>query len=90
MWAIFITELGNHSSGIKAPHRNAEPSATTFTIPLTATLLLTNELINNDNVKQLIVNTNSFPINNKPLIEKSSLPNIINPSKVYKIYTTIA
>ena len=34
MWAIFKAKDGIYFTGIKAPHKNAEPSDITFTTPL--------------------------------------------------------
>ena len=45
--AIFNTVSGSHSAGTKAPHRKDDPNAITFIIPLIASLLFINVLINN-------------------------------------------
>lgn len=60
--AIATTKLGNHSTGTKAPHKNASPSATTLTIPTIAFLLLNIELIKNAKVNELNINKNILKI----------------------------
>ena len=42
---MLITNFGKNSAGTKAPHKKLLPKAITFTIPLTASLLRTNELM---------------------------------------------
>ena len=64
MWAIFRANEGIYFTGIKAPHKNAEPSDITFTTPLIAPLLFTkfdikiaivkDTIKNNEMVKRVI------------------------------------
>ena len=56
-FAIFKTNSGKYSAGTKAPHKKADPRATTFTIPFTAFLFLTNVVITKAMVKQQKVNS---------------------------------
>lgn len=59
-WAAVSIDDGNHSAGIKAPHKKADPKAITFTIPLIASLLLTMVLINRAMVREQNVNIKVF------------------------------
>lgn len=61
-WAIFNTISGNHVEGTKTPAKNADPNATTLTIPLTAFLSLTNELIIKAKVSEQNVKSKAFMI----------------------------
>ena len=54
------TDFGNHWAGTKAPHKNAEPSATTLTIPFIAFLLFIAVDINKAIVREQNVNNNVF------------------------------
>ena len=58
--AIFKTKSGKYVAGTNAPQRNAEPSATTFTIPFIAFLSLTSVLINKAIVKEQNVKTSEL------------------------------
>ena len=69
---IVITDSGNHSVGINAPHRKAEPNAITFTIPLTAFLLVIKVLIKSANVNEQNVNINKYEVEEGNVIEKNN------------------
>lgn len=70
MWASVSTFLGSQFAGIKAPHRKADPSATTFTMPLMASLLLVRADIAVASVSEQYANTSAFTIYNMPFIDK--------------------
>lgn len=55
-----MTDFGRYSAGTKAPHKKAEPNATTFTIPLTAFLSFTRVLIVKAIVREQKVKTKVF------------------------------
>ena len=76
MWAIFKAKDGIYFTGIKAPHKNAEPSDITFTTPLIAPLLFTKFDIKIDIVKDTIKNINIFKLYKNPLIFKILFFNI--------------
>ena len=67
---------------MNAPHKNAEPSATTLTIPLTQPLLYQRDLLKSEKVKKKKEIKNKFQIKNSPLDVNNSLPSITNPSIV--------
>ena len=58
--ANFNTFSGKYCTGTKAPQINAEPSATTLTIPFTAFLLFIRFDIKSASVKDENVNKNKF------------------------------
>ena len=60
IWAIESTKDGKNSTGTNAPHKKDDPNATTFTIPVTESLLLIMVLINNASVKQQNEKINKF------------------------------
>ena len=76
MWAIFRANEGIYFTGIKAPHKNAEPRDITFTTPLIAPLLFTRFDIKIAIVKDTIKNINIFKLYKIPLIFKILLFNI--------------
>ena len=76
MCAIFKANEGIYFTGIKAPHKNAEPSDITFTTPLIAPLLFTRFDIKIAIVKDTIKNINIFKLYKIPLIFKILLFNI--------------
>ena len=76
MWAIFKANEGIYFTGIKAPHKNAEPSVITFTTPLIAPLLFTKFDIKIAIVNDTIKNINIFKLYKIPLIFKILLFNI--------------
>ena len=86
MWAIFKANEGIYFTGIKAPHKNAEPSDITFTTPLIAPLLFTKFDIKIAIVKDTIKNINIFKLYKIPLIFKIVLFNIRKLSINYKNY----
>ena len=83
---ILITVSGNHSVGIKAPHRKAEPNAITFTTPLTAFLSSIRVDISSARVRELNVNIKAFkpyikPLKDNIVLLKMTVPNIIYRSQ---------
>ena len=88
MWASLSTFEPRYSTGKNAPHKNAEPSATTFTIPPIASLFFTNVLIRSAKVKADNENTNEFNMYNKPLVLSTEPFSKIIASNVYKSHKT--
>ena len=80
---IVITDSGNHSVGINAPHRKAEPNAITFTIPLTAFLSLINVHNHSARVRELKVKIKAFKLYIKPLIDNMVLLKRTTPKIMY-------
>ena len=80
---IFTTISGNHSVGINAPQRKAEPRATTLTIPVIAPLLLVRLDIKRAIVNVQKVNTKVFkayitPLSDNIVSFKTNIPSITN------------
>ena len=87
IWAILSTVFGKNSTGTKAPHKNADPSETTFTIPVIAPLFFIRVDIKSDNVKVVKVNNKAFNENNKNLISNILALSKIIPNITYKSQT---
>ena len=87
--ATFNTVSGSHSAGTKAPQRKDDPSAITFIIPLIASLLFINVLINNAIVSEQKVNINEFSIYVIPLGVNITSPTNIIPIIVKKTHTIL-
>lgn len=82
-----MTASGNHSVGIKAPHRKAEPRDITFTIPLTASLLSIKVDKRRARVREVKVKINKFRAYTSPLKERIVLLKRIVPSNMNKNQT---
>ena len=82
-----MTASGNHSVGIKAPHRKAEPRDITFTIPLTASLLSIKVDKRRARVREVKVKMNKFRAYTSPLKERIVLLKRIVPSNMNKNQT---
>lgn len=84
-----MTASGNHSVGIKAPHRKAEPRDITFTIPLTASLLSISVDKRRAKVRDVNVKINKFMAYTRPLKERIVVLKRIVPSNMNKNQTII-
>jgi len=82
-----MTVSGNHSVGIKAPHRKADPRDITFTIPLTASLLSIKVDKRRAKVREVKIKINKFSAYTNPLKERMVLLKRIVPSNMNKSHT---
>ena len=88
MCASVRTFLGSHFDGTKAPHRKAEPSATTFTIPLIASLLFVREEITSAIVSEQRQKISAFNIYMIPFTDKIVSFKRIMPNKLKSSHMT--
>lgn len=84
-----MTVSGNHSVGIKAPHRKADPRDITFTMPLTASLLSINVDKRRAKVREVKIKISRFIAYTSPLKERMVLLKRIVPSNINKSHTII-